>query len=105
MRFPQLGRQLVGGTPGDRLGVGRDLLADCIADRRWRLAVLTENDCPRLLADLLITLTVDRVKHGLSADDLAGWRDERRIAQVLSYFRDLVQHGAQFVDGALLAEL
>ena len=49
-------------------------------------------------ANVLIALTGKHVLHGLRADELAGRRNERRIAHVLADARGLKQRLIEFVD-------
>ena len=58
------------------------------------------------LGDIPVALAVHQhVEHSLCPDNLAGRRDERRIAEILSYPRDFCQHIIHPVESVLLLEL
>ena len=66
-------------------------------DGRGGLAVIAVYKALELLGDHLVALAHDNVEHRLGADDLAGGRDERRVAGILAHARDLGQHVVELV--------
>ena len=68
------------------------------------VAVVAEHEVGELAGQHLVAAHQD-VEDGLGADDLAGRRDQRRIAGVLADSRNLGEHLLDAVAGALLLEL
>ena len=102
----KLGLQKVGGAAGDDvLGLDARLGADLFVDGSGQLAVFAAQHGLGLLGDHLVALAGDDVQHGLRADDLAGRRDQRGIAEVLAHARNLSEHVVVLVLLARLLEL
>src|SRR5208337_2365984 len=101
-----LGLEQIGRPAGDRLLLG--VLGGCLDDRRitrgYRLAVVAQHQVSELAGERLVGAH-EHVEHRLGADDLAGGRDQRRIACGLAYPGHLREHLLHPVAGPLLLEL
>lgn len=86
-------------------GLDARLGADLFVDGSGQLAVFAAQHGLGLLGDHLVALAGDDVQHGLRADDLAGRRDQRGIAEVLAHARNLSEHVVVLVLLARLLEL
>ena len=95
----------VGRAARDRLLVAEDLLADGRLDRGGGAAVEALDVVLHLLRDQLVALAGDHVEHRLHADDLAGRRDQRRVAEVGADLRQFLVDLVELVERALLLEL
>ena len=63
------------------------------------------NDSLELLGHRLVSLAHDYIEHGLRAHDLRGGSDKRRIANVRTDSRDLLQHLGQLIQLPCLCQL
>src|SRR5271157_2134469 len=98
-----LGLEQIGRPAGNRLLLG--VLGGCLDDRwitrGYRLAVIAQHQVGELAGERLVGAH-EHVEHGLSADDLAGGRHERRITRDLTYLGHLGEHLFHPVAGPLL---
>ena len=77
-----------------------------ITYRTRRFPVQTVHIVFDFLGDIPVALAIDQnVEHCLYPDNLAGRRNERRVAEILSYPRDFCQYIIHPVESVLLLEL
>ena len=97
--------QAIGGPRLDRLVVPDRAGHDVTIERPWRPSIESEEVVLGFRGNDFIPFACQDIERGLGAHDLAGWSDQRGIAQFLSDARHFIQHFFDPIERILFSQL